>query len=148
MVAPAHNFDPKILREGSAKLRWAGPRDLIFHSLCSLRVVQWSEKSIWRGRPKLDRFLYIYGGRMRSNEAGKGGGARSAPFGVAMSSTGAHARPKSTSRLNMELNLQSLFGLLCTAVLLRWGPATPPSPRIWAHIRGRYWSAKIDDISL
>ncbi len=26
---------------------------------------------------------------------------------------------------------------------------TPPSPsRIWAHIRGRYWSAKVDDISL
>jgi hypothetical protein len=24
----------------------------------------------------------------------------------------------------------------------------PPSPRIWAHIPGRYWSAKIDDISL
>jgi hypothetical protein len=24
----------------------------------------------------------------------------------------------------------------------------PPSPRIWAHIRERYWSAKIDDISL
>ncbi len=24
----------------------------------------------------------------------------------------------------------------------------PPPPRIWAHIRGRYWSAKIDDISL
>ncbi len=23
----------------------------------------------------------------------------------------------------------------------------PPPPRIWAHIRGRYWSAKIDDIS-
>jgi hypothetical protein len=22
------------------------------------------------------------------------------------------------------------------------------SPLIWAHIRGRYWSAKIDDISL
>ena len=45
-VAPAHNFDPKILREGSAKLRWAGPRDLIFHSLCSLHVIQWSEKSL------------------------------------------------------------------------------------------------------
>jgi hypothetical protein len=26
-------------------------------------------------------------------------------------------------------------------------PQLPPSPRIWAHIRGRYWSAKIDDIS-
>ncbi len=24
---------------------------------------------------------------------------------------------------------------------------TPPSPHIWAHIRGRYWSAKIDNIS-
>ncbi len=31
---------------------------------------------------------------------------------------------------------------------LNWNPATPPPPRIWALIRGRYWSAKIDDISL
>jgi hypothetical protein len=51
-------------------------------------------------------------------------------------------------RLNMELDLQSLFGFLCTAVLIGLDPATPPFPRIWAHIRGRYWSAKIDDISL
>ncbi len=48
-------------------------------------------------------------------------------------------------RLNLELDLQSF---ICTAVLIGWDPATPPSPRIWAHIRGRYWSAKIDDISL
>ncbi len=34
-----------------------------------------------------------------------------------------------------------------TAVLIGWNPASPP-PRIWAYIRGRYWSAKIDDISL
>ena len=27
-------------------------------------------------------------------------------------------------------------------------PQLPPSPRMWAHIRGRYWSIKIDDISL
>ena len=26
----------------------------------------------------------------------------------------------------MELDLQSLFGLLCTAVLIGWDPATPP----------------------
>ncbi len=53
-------------------------------------------------------------------------------------------------RLNMELALLSLFGLLCTAVLIGWDTTTPspPSPRIWAHIRERYWSAKIDDISL
>jgi hypothetical protein len=36
MVAPVHNFDPKILPEGSAKLRLAcgGQVYLIFHSLC------------------------------------------------------------------------------------------------------------------
>jgi hypothetical protein len=51
----------------------------------------------------------------------------------------------------MELDLQSLFGLQHTALLSGLDPATPPPPthpRIWAHIRGRYWSAKIDDISL
>jgi hypothetical protein len=47
----------------------------------------------------------------------------------------------------MELDLQSFFGLLCTAVLIGLDPATP-LPRFWARIRGRYWSAKIDDISL
>ncbi len=40
-------------------------------------------------------------------------------------------------RLNMELDLRSLFGLLCTTVLIGWDPATPPFPRTWAHIRGR-----------
>jgi hypothetical protein len=38
----------------------------------------------------------------------------------------------------MELDLQSLIVLLCTAVLIGGDPATPPSPRIWAHIRGPY----------
>jgi hypothetical protein len=28
--------------------------------------------------------------------------------------------------LNMELDLQSLFGLLCTAVLIGWDSPTPP----------------------
>ncbi len=46
----------------------------------------------------------------------------------------------------MELVLQSLFGLLCTAVHSLAEAETPqlPPPRIC----GRYWSAKIDDISL
>jgi hypothetical protein len=52
----------------------------------------------------------------------------------------------------MDLDLQSLFGLhvhSCTHWLRpRNFPPPPPSPRIWAHIRGRYWSSKIDDISL
>ncbi len=57
-------------------------------------------------------------------------------------------------RLNMKLDLQSLFGLLCTVVpysLAETPQAAtpPPSPSVWAHTRGRYWSVKnkIDDIS-
>ncbi len=53
-------------------------------------------------------------------------------------------------RLNIELDLRSLFGLLVhsCAHWLRPPNSPSPSPRIWAHKRGRYWSAKLDDISL
>jgi hypothetical protein len=42
------------------------------------------------------------------------------------------------------------FHVMCTAVLIGRAPATPlpPSPGIGTCIRGRYRSAKIDDISL
>ncbi len=50
-------------------------------------------------------------------------------------------------RLNMEVNLQSFFWAVQLHSLAET-PQLPPSPRIWAHIRGRYWSSKIDDISL
>ncbi len=36
------------------------------------------------------------------------------------------------------------LGSMCTAVLIGWDPAIPPPPHIWAHLWGRYWSAKID----
>jgi hypothetical protein len=51
----------------------------------------------------------------------------------------------------MELGLQSLFGLQVHMLYsLAETPQTPPPtpPRIWAHSGGRFWSAKIDDISL
>ncbi len=55
-------------------------------------------------------------------------------------------------RLNMEVDLQSLFGLhipWCAQLYsLAETPQLPSSPRIRTRIRGRYWSAKIDDISL
>ncbi len=41
--------------------------------------------------------------------------------------------------------------VMCTAVLFGVDPATPPpphTPAIGTRIRGHYWSAKIDDISL
>jgi hypothetical protein len=51
--------------------------------------------------------------------------------------------------MELHVDVQSLFGLQvhsCTHWLrLR---NFPHPPRIWAHIRGRCWSAKIDDISL
>jgi hypothetical protein len=54
----------------------------------------------------------------------------------------------SQHRLNMELDLQSTvyLGSMC-AQLIGSDPAPLPH-RIWTHIRGRCWSAKIDDISL
>ncbi len=58
---------------------------------------------------------------------------------------------KSTNhRFNMELDLHSLFGLPVHHSWTHWlRPRNPsPSPRIWTHIRGRCWSAKIDDIPL
>jgi hypothetical protein len=53
-------------------------------------------------------------------------------------------------RLNMELELQSLFGFYVQVFSLAETPRPqlPPFAITWAHIRERYWSAKIDDISL
>jgi hypothetical protein len=50
------------------------------------------------------------------------------------------------TRLNMELDLQSLLGSCVQLYSLAETPQLPPSPRIWAHILGRYWSAKVDAI--
>jgi hypothetical protein len=54
-------------------------------------------------------------------------------------------------RLNMELDLQSLFGLHVTwcaqLYSLAETPQLPPPPAFGLALRGRYWSAKIDDIS-
>jgi hypothetical protein len=54
----------------------------------------------------------------------------------------------SNHRLNKELDLQSLIGLLCTAVGTHWLKPrnSPPSSRMWAHIRRRSWSARKDHI--
>jgi hypothetical protein len=50
-----------------------------------------------------------------------------------------------TQRLNIELDLKSLFGLHVHSCTHRLRLCKPPRlPRIWAHIRGRNWSAKID----
>jgi hypothetical protein len=60
--------------------------------------------------------------------------------------------PRNASSKKKIFWLNTPKSFMCTAVLISWVPAgrNPPSPstRIWAHMRGRYWSAKIDDISL
>jgi hypothetical protein len=48
----------------------------------------------------------------------------------------------------MELDLQSFFGLHVYSCIHWLKHLNPPNPSIWAHIRWRYWSTKIDDISL
>jgi hypothetical protein len=54
-----------------------------------------------------------------------------------------------THRLNIELDLQSVYGLLCTAVLICRNPCNfPPPPAYGLIYEGAIWSAKIDDISL
>ncbi len=53
-----------------------------------------------------------------------------------------------THRLNMKLDHQSIFGFQVHRYPSAATPQLPSSPRIWAHIRGRYWSAKKDDIFL
>jgi hypothetical protein len=44
MVAQVHNIDPKILLEGSEKLRWAGRGQGTSYFIAS--VVQWKEKAL------------------------------------------------------------------------------------------------------
>jgi hypothetical protein len=54
----------------------------------------------------------------------------------------------------MELDLQSFFGVMSRDVLnwqlysLAETQQLPPTPSFGLVLRGRYWSAKIDDISL
>jgi hypothetical protein len=57
-------------------------------------------------------------------------------------------KKSSRCRLNMELDLQSLFRWAPLHSFIHWLLQPTPSPRIWAQIRGCYWSAMIDDISL
>ena len=98
MVAPVHNFDPKTLLEGSAKLRWVGrgAGGLLFQSLCgpverkaldvgglssSLKKSIYFLESPSPWRPSLIDFIYFWG----SIEAAMGGRTLSTPLGVAMS---------------------------------------------------------------
>jgi hypothetical protein len=49
----------------------------------------------------------------------------------------------------MELDLPKVYlGSMCTAALIDWDSATSPPPCIWAHIRGRCWSAETDSIGI
>ncbi len=47
------------------------------------------------------------------------------------------SRLRTNHRFNMVLDLQSLFGFLCTAVLMGWDPATPlpPPPQLGSYTR-------------
>jgi hypothetical protein len=61
MVAPVHNFDPKILPEGSAKLRWVGLGQGTLYFIASA-VCMWSsgkKKAFDVGGPSSIDFIYF-----------------------------------------------------------------------------------------
>jgi hypothetical protein len=66
MVAPVHNLDPKILPEGSAKLRGGG-----------------GGGAGGKGQSSID-FIYFWGSNKKQRSC-DGRGTRSAPLGLAMS---------------------------------------------------------------
>jgi hypothetical protein len=78
-----HNFDPKILPEGSAKLRRVGQGASYFIA----SVVQLKEKKplTWEAQVLID-FIYFWRLNKKQRSYDGRGGVRSAPFGVAVSS--------------------------------------------------------------
>jgi hypothetical protein len=70
---------------------------------------------------------------------------------VSNSVLGNPALHRSGHRLHMDLDLQSLFGLHVRSCINWQRPRNnppPPTPHLGSYTRGRYWSAKIGDISL
>jgi hypothetical protein len=85
MVAPVNNFDPKtIARRISETAIGAGGRGTHYFIAS---VVQWKEKSFDVGGPSSKDFIYFWGSNKKQQCDGReGGGARSVPFVVALSS--------------------------------------------------------------
>jgi hypothetical protein len=107
MVTPAHNFDPKILREGSAKLRWAGRGQGISYFIAYSAICMWSsgvKKALDVGGPSWIDFIYFWGlnEKQRSCDGQRGRAAPRLGWQWAQKDgcaqrTGAHARPKPTT---------------------------------------------------
>ena len=94
MVAPVHNFDPKILPEGSAKLRLAmrGQVDLIFHSLCVPVERKSLKKALDVGGPSSTDLIYFWGSNKKQRSCdGRGGAQRPVWRGNAPKKTGARS---------------------------------------------------------
>ncbi len=115
--------------------RWVEGRGILYFEAS---VVQWREKRPWRpqygteGKHFVSGLFFYFGG---CSEAALGGGARSAPFGMAMRPKrrvrAAHARPKPTSTVYMY-TLQRVMnnfyrGPGFLAVVL-FGSSPSPSP--------------------
>jgi hypothetical protein len=77
---PVNNFDPKILLEGSAKLRWAGRGQGTSHFIAS-SVCMWSnvkKKAFDVGGPSSIDFIYFWGSNNKQRSCVGRGGARAA----------------------------------------------------------------------
>jgi hypothetical protein len=72
------------------------------------------------------------------------------PYSISLSSFSYFNIPLSPSLVKYGVRSPKFIWALCAQLYsLAETPQLPPlSPRLWTHLRGRYWSAKIDDISL
>ena len=101
MVAPAQNFDLKILPEASAKLRWAGLGQKTSYLIASA-VCMWSsgkKNAFDVGGPSSIDFIYFWeAAKLRcAGLAAPCLGRKWAEKDGCAQRTGAHARPKPTS---------------------------------------------------
>ncbi len=123
MVAPVHNFDPKILLEGSAKLRWVGRGQVTSHFIAS-SVCMWSngkKRAFDVGGPSSIDFIYFWGSNEKQRSCvGRGGGAQR-PVCVAMSSK-RRARTRGQNPLVLNNNIPASLVWGCFFHILFWVP--------------------------
>ncbi len=127
MVAPVHNFDPKTLLVGSAKLRWVGrgTGGLLFQSLCgpverkaldvgglssSLKKSIYFLESPSPWRPSLIDFIYFWGSNKKQRSC-DGRVGRAAPVwrGNEFKKTGARSARARTRGQNPLVIYTLLF---------------------------------------
>ncbi len=119
-----------ILPEGSAKLPWAGRGQSTSYFIASM--VQWIEKSLSRGRPEFDSFIYFRGSNKKQRSCdGRGGAQRHVWLGNEPKKTGARsarARTRGQNLLVWHIHIDRPSNVLkCTMLKIPPSATFPPT---------------------